>query len=377
VVGSRESLRAVPHASPRNLSRRSTGRSERLGYDFPVVGLGGFGFTKYVGGEGATDEQRAALCTAAVEKAIEIGCTYIDVAPAYGGGDAERLLGPALAPHREKFFLGCKTGEFRKSTAAAVAQMENSLKVLQTSYFDLFQFHAVTTDDDVDKILQGTRHASTHQPPCPRNARTANPPPAAATEGGALEAVKEARSQGKVRAIGFSAHDEAAALRLIRSDEFDTVMFPLNFFSHTVGGVGHEVLMEAKARVSLPATHSSCNMRRSRPSGVPGHSVSGSSKISNSSSTLTSRVCMCATVCVHRAWASLHSSRWRAAGWSPTARGPNAQPPQASSAASTTRTFTSGASLIIIRLRAIDRWIDLAAAACQRDVKGATCVTLA
>ena len=278
MVGSRESLRAVPHASPRNLSRRSTGRSERLGYDFPVVGLGGFGFTKYVGGEGATDEQRAALCTAAVEKAIEIGCTYIDVAPAYGGGDAERLLGPALAPHREKFFLGCKTGEFRKSTAAAVAQMENSLKVLQTSYFDLFQFHAVTTDDDVDKILQGTRHASTHQPPCPRNARTANPPPAAATEGGALEAVKEARSQGKVRAIGFSAHDEAAALRLIRSDEFDTVMFPLNFFSHTVGGVGHEVLMEAKARVSLPATHSSCNTqrgRRSRPSGAPGHSVSG------------------------------------------------------------------------------------------------------
>lgn len=54
--------------------------------------------------------------------------------------------------------------------------------------------------------------------------------------------MKEARSKGKVRAIGFSAHDEAAALRLIRTDEFDTVMFPLNYFSHSVGGVGHEVL---------------------------------------------------------------------------------------------------------------------------------------
>lgn len=60
--------------------------------------------------------------------------------------------------------------------------------------------------------------------------------------------MKLARSQGKVRAIGFSAHDEAAALRLIRSDEFDTVMFPLNYFSHSVGGVGHAVLQEAKAR---------------------------------------------------------------------------------------------------------------------------------
>ena len=47
--------------------------------------------------------------------------------------------------------------------------MENSLAVLQTSYFDLFQFHAVTTEDDVDKILM---------------------------EGGALEAIKLARSQG-------------------------------------------------------------------------------------------------------------------------------------------------------------------------------------
>ena len=34
-----------------------------------------------------------------------------------------------------------------------VAEMENSLRVLQTSYFDLYQFHAVTTSDDVDKIL--------------------------------------------------------------------------------------------------------------------------------------------------------------------------------------------------------------------------------
>ena len=79
------------------------------------------------------------------------------------GGEAERLLGPALAPHREKVFLSCKTGEFRKSTAAAVAQMENSLAVLQTSYFDLFQFHAVTTDADVDKILGGAPVASSVQ----------------------------------------------------------------------------------------------------------------------------------------------------------------------------------------------------------------------
>ena len=79
----------------------------------------------------------------------------------------------------------------------------------------------MTTDEDVDKLL---------------------------APGGALEAVKKYREQGKVKAIGFSAHDEAAALRLIKTEEFDTVMFPLNFYSHTVGGVGHDVLTEAKSR---------------------------------------------------------------------------------------------------------------------------------
>ena len=63
-----------------------------------------------------------------------MGCTYIDVAPAYGGGEAERLLGPALAPHRDKVFLSCKTGLFRESTEAAIAQLENSFEVLQTDH---------------------------------------------------------------------------------------------------------------------------------------------------------------------------------------------------------------------------------------------------
>ena len=40
--------------------------------------------------------------------------------------------------------------------------------------------------------------------------------------GGALEAFKEARAEGKVKYLGFSAHDEDAALRMVASDEFDT-----------------------------------------------------------------------------------------------------------------------------------------------------------
>ena len=56
--------------------------------------------------------------------------------------------------------------------------------------------HAVTTAEDVDQIL---------------------------APGGALEAFKKAKAEGKVKALGFSAHDEAQAVRLIETGEFDTV----------------------------------------------------------------------------------------------------------------------------------------------------------
>ena len=57
----------------------------------------------------------------------------------------------ALAPHRDKFFLSCKTGLFRESTEAAIAQLENSFEVLQTDPPDLEVFvkHSYNFDNVV------------------------------------------------------------------------------------------------------------------------------------------------------------------------------------------------------------------------------------
>ena len=98
--------------------------------------------------------------------------------PRYGGRArpeaAEELGGPAIQPYRDRVFLAEKTGEFKK--ADAVAPLRQSLKLMRTDHFDLYQLHGVSTFEEVETIVG---------------------------PGGALEAFVEARDAGLVRFLGF------------------------------------------------------------------------------------------------------------------------------------------------------------------------------
>jgi predicted aldo/keto reductase-like oxidoreductase len=140
----------------------------------------------------------------AVNLAIEYGVNHIDVAPQYGL--AEELLGPWLARERERFFLGCKTMERTKQTAEA--ELHRSLERLQVDHFDLYQLHAITSIEELDKVLG-------------RN--------------GALEAIQQAKEDGLTNSIGITGHGYDAPevfLEALRRFDFDTVMFPLNFVQY-------------------------------------------------------------------------------------------------------------------------------------------------
>lgn len=153
-----------------------------------------------------------------VHRAINSGFSYIDVAPEYGDGLAQSRLGPALQGlDRSRIFLACKT--MFRTAEETKRDFAISLEALQTDYLDLYQCHSVTTKEDVDAIL---------------------------APGGALEAMKELKASNKIRHIGFSAHNEGQALRLIATGEFETVMFPLNYISYTRCGVGKQLLEAAK-----------------------------------------------------------------------------------------------------------------------------------
>jgi aryl-alcohol dehydrogenase-like predicted oxidoreductase len=152
-----------------------------------------------------------------VARAIDAGVNYFDMGPAYANGEAEEKGGPALEPYRDKIFLAEKTGMRTKVEAAA--ELRQSLKRMRTDHFDLYQFHGVTRMEDVQTIIG---------------------------PGGALEAFVEAREQGLVRYLGFSAHTEEAALALMAHFPFDTVLFPINHVCWHQGNFGPAVVAEAQ-----------------------------------------------------------------------------------------------------------------------------------
>ena len=163
-----------------------------------------------------------------VAEAVERGINYFDVAPSYGDGEAEEKLGHALAPYRSKVFLACKCE--RRDAAGARQQFEASLKRLRTDHFDLYQFHGVASMKDADAIL---------------------------APGGAGELFLEARKEGKIKHLGFSAHHTEAAVKLMDNYRFDSVLFPLNYVAWQEGHFGPTIFAKAKekgvARLALKA----------------------------------------------------------------------------------------------------------------------------
>jgi predicted aldo/keto reductase-like oxidoreductase len=129
------------------------------------------------------------------------GGNHFDIAPSYG--QAEIRVGLWMPRIRQEIFLGCKTME--RTREGAWKELRASLERLQTETFDLYQFHAVTTMEELDSIF---------------------------ARGGAMEAFLEARQQGLFKYIGITGHgvdSPAIYLEALRRFDFDSVLFPLNF----------------------------------------------------------------------------------------------------------------------------------------------------
>lgn len=130
--------------------------------------------------------------------AVEHGINHIDVAPTYG--DAEFRLRKWMKEYRDDFFLACKTGERKKEGAAT--EILRSSERLGVDHFDLYQLHGL---DDLTELK------------------------VALGDGGAMEAIVEAREEGIISHIGITSHNPLTTVEAIRRFDFDTVLFPLNF----------------------------------------------------------------------------------------------------------------------------------------------------
>ncbi len=152
-----------------------------------------------------------------VAKAYDAGINYFDISPEYG--NAQEKLGLALRSYRGNCFLACKTQ--KRDAAEAEKQLNESLKAFNTDHFDLYQLHALSSTDEVEKAF---------------------------APGGAMEVFVRAREQGKVRFLGFSAHDVDAALLAMKKFDFDSILFPINFNCWKNGDFGPQVYDIARSK---------------------------------------------------------------------------------------------------------------------------------
>ncbi len=170
----------------------------KTGEKISAIGMGGF----HIGQPKIEEAQSIRL----IRSAIDRGINFMDNSWDYNEGQSEIRMGKALQNgYRQKVFLMTKLDG--RTNQEAAKQIDESLKRLQTDHLDLIQHHEIIRFEDPDRIF---------------------------AQGGAQEALLEAKKAGKIRYIGFTGHkDPHVHLYMLKvaadhGFHFDTVQMPLN-----------------------------------------------------------------------------------------------------------------------------------------------------
>ena len=154
----------------------------RTGWALSVIGFGGIKLPQI-------DQKE---CDVLLNRAIGLGINFVDTADCYG--DSEEKIGRALGKRRKHFYLSTKIDE--RDAKGVSKKLERSLRRLRTDWVDLIFFHDVR-ESEYEKIFQR----------------------------GGLEALLEAKKEGKIREIGISIHHSLSVMRkAIESGFFSVLM---------------------------------------------------------------------------------------------------------------------------------------------------------
>lgn len=117
-----------------------------LDREIPRIGLGTWAIGGWMWG-GTNEEESINTIIAALDK----GITLLDIAPVYGFGRAEEIVGKALrkSDARDRVILATKTSldwldgkVFRNASRERILkEIDDSLRRLQTDYIDIYQVH--------------------------------------------------------------------------------------------------------------------------------------------------------------------------------------------------------------------------------------------
>lgn len=186
----------------------------RTGVDVTAICFGGYHL-------GLVEDDNEAIHLA--RQAIDAGITFLDNAWEYHDGRSEELMGRAIEGRRDEVFLMTKVCTHGRDRRVAMRQLEDSLRRLRTDYLDLWQVHEVVYDNEPEMHF---------------------------AKGGVIEALDQAKREGKVRFVGFTGHKSPALhLKMLSYDyPFDACQLPLNCFDATFRSFEQQVLPELQRR---------------------------------------------------------------------------------------------------------------------------------
>lgn len=197
---------SMQNASSNGIPTRPLGNT---GEKVSIIGYGGWDSVVK-----KTDKESIQL----MHEALDAGITFWDNAWEYNNGRSEEVMGKALqeSSNRKKVFLMTKV--CARDYIHAREQLEDSLTRLRTDHLDLWQFHSLQYEGDVERVMD--------------------------PENGAIRAAIEAKKAGKIRYIGFTGHmyPELHLKMLGKDFQWDSVQMPLNILDAHYKSFQHQVL---------------------------------------------------------------------------------------------------------------------------------------
>jgi aryl-alcohol dehydrogenase-like predicted oxidoreductase len=127
--------------------------------EFSVIGFGCWA----VSGAGVWNKSNDIDSIKAIQKALDLGVNFFDVAPVYGFGHAEEVLGKALKGNRQKVLIASKCGlvwdsQYRiknQLTAESIyKEIDDSLRRLNTDYIDIYQIHWPDPNTPIEETME-------------------------------------------------------------------------------------------------------------------------------------------------------------------------------------------------------------------------------
>jgi aryl-alcohol dehydrogenase-like predicted oxidoreductase len=136
-------------------------KTRRLGANGPevsAIGLGCMGMSEFYG----TGDEKESLAT--IDRALELGTSFLDTADVYGPHKNEELVGRAIKGRRNRFFVATKFGIVRDpanpqnrgangSPAYVRKSAEGSLRRLGIETIDLYYQHRVDKNTPIEETV--------------------------------------------------------------------------------------------------------------------------------------------------------------------------------------------------------------------------------